>query len=205
MSSFIISLCGLYGLCELWINFRFTNTYSRNYIYHAKLLYLILFFVGIGSMYFHSELTEFAHWIDIVIISMILVFSLYCLSDNYNSLKIKFQYLLLFMVHLCFSLYIPSIHIFIQFITGFLIQYRITKKISSLNMNTNTNNYLLVKTKFDNIKYLFYASLICWIIDYFGCDFIKSFHSDFHTHWIFHILIGVVSYKIIDTFKYLYV
>ncbi len=53
--------------------------------------------------------------------------------------------------------------------------------------------------KYFNIKKYFGLSLFFWIIDYFLCKDIQPYH----THWIFHILIGYVSYQVITLLKYI--
>jgi hypothetical protein len=213
LSSFIMVFLGFYGIYK--INFTsvkniakkqdfgifpeiFTNDYAKT---NLNILYILLVLVGLGSVYFHWKLSLFAHWIDIIFISIILLYSQYNLSLNLNSniFKHKIKYLGLFLGHFITSIYIPQIHIFLLFGTGFvvknLIEYKIDKQIY-LSESTNSNE--LVK-KYMSIKKYFTIALVLWIIDYFGCKFI----GPYHVHWIFHILIGYVSYKIIGLNKYL--
>jgi hypothetical protein len=173
LSSLVITFLGMYGLLI-------------ETIFEYQILYTLLLLIGLGSAYFHSKLTEFSHWVDIIIISCILVFSLWCIDETKNIIK----YILLFILHLITSIFYPVIHVFILFITGFIVHYVISYKI-----NNNINQISL--NDYKTIKYLFYLSLICWIIDYACCYYINPFH----THWIFHILIGIVSYKIINLVK----
>lgn len=205
-SSFIMVGFGLYGLYN--VRYKFDKEYnliSTHVKTKLNVLYTLLSFVGLGSAFFHAHLSPFAHWIDIIFISLILVYSQYILSDSQyilsdsNKLLNKFRYIIFILIHIITSIYIPQFHIFLLFGTGFnikkSIEYRIDAKfnlIQSYNYNQLTNKYLLIK------KY-FVCALIFWIIDYFGCIFI----TPYHVHWIFHILIGIVSYKIIDFVRYL--
>ena len=94
------------------------------------------------------------------------------------------------------SIYIPQIHIFFLFGTGFSIKNRIENKIELYNLKSSDMDYKL-SNKYIMIKKLFILALGFWIMDYFGCSFI----SPYHIHWIFHILIGFVSYHIINFIK----
>jgi hypothetical protein len=98
-----------------------------------------------------------------------------------------------FLGHLLTSLYIPQIHIFIQFLTGFVLQNRIEYLLS---INSISDDKLM--KSYSKTKKIFIGALIFWLIDYTGCNFI----SPYHTHWIFHILIGLVSYRIIKLVNY---
>ena len=201
ISSLAISFFGFYGLYKLSLIQNIDIDISiTTYKYYSKILYLILILIGFGSVYFHWELSHFAHWIDIILISIILIFSNYCLELKYNCLTTKIKYLLIFIVHLISSLKIPSIHIFFQFITGFYIQKQIENKLILIKNNILNENYLNILNKYKKIKMYFILSLFLWILDYFFCEKIKLYH----THWIFHILIGYISYKIIDLIKFIY-
>ena len=156
ISSLAISLFGFYGLYKLS---KINDNRLLTYKYLAKILYTILIFIGFGSMYFHLELSEFSHWVDIILISLILIFSNYCLELNYNNILIKIKYLIIFFIHLFSSLKTPSMHIFLQFITGFYIQNQIENKIIML-INTIPNNiYLQIMNDYYKIKYYFMLGL----------------------------------------------
>jgi len=200
LSSFGMVFFGLYGIYK--INLESLSDNNKNYLNKKKIsiLYLLLVLVGFGSVYFHWELSPFAHWVDIIFISMILLYSQYLLSFNSNNIFLhKVKYLGLFLGHLVTSIYIPQIHIFLLFGSGFvvknLIEYKIDNKIFLTQSTTNSND--LVKN-YESIKKYFTLALVLWAIDYFGCKFI----TPYHTHWIFHILIGYVSYKTIELNKY---
>ena len=47
--------------------------------------------VGLGSVYFHSKMSEFSHWVDIIFISMTLLLSDYYIEKNRNNDN-KFYY-----------------------------------------------------------------------------------------------------------------
>jgi hypothetical protein len=177
ISSLIMSLFGLYGV-------------FISYKSQSKKLNLLLCLIGLGSAFFHYELSPFAHWIDIILISMILIYSLYCIDKSSNK---NIFYSLVFLGHLLTSLYIPQIHIFIQFLTGFVLQNRIEYLLS---INSISDDKLM--KSYSKTKKIFIGALIFWLIDYTGCNFI----SPYHTHWIFHILIGLVSYRIIKLVNY---
>lgn len=174
ISSIIMSLFGFYGI------------FVSNMLISKK-LNLLLCLIGLGSAYFHYELSPFAHWIDIILISIILIYVLYCVNNFPNK---KIFYLSVFVGHLFTSLYIPQIHIFIQFITGFIVQNKIEYLLSINFLSQNDN---LLQKNYSLTKKIFIGALIFWLIDYAGCNFISSYH----THWIFHILIGLVSYRVI--------
>jgi len=196
ISSFIISIFGIYGLYKLSL---LDNNKYYKYKYIARILYIMLILIGLSSVYFHSRLSIYSHWIDIILISLILVFSQYSLKNNFKEIKIKIKYFIFFIFHLILSIKIPSIHIFILFITGFHIQNEIKNKFIQLEFKNNCNNKILIN-KYNNVKIIFMFCILFWIIDYLGCNFIKPYH----THWIFHILIGLTSYKIINLFKIFY-
>ena len=232
-SSFIIVFFGLYGLYNINFNFNFntnmnantntnmnaninTNIYMINLIKtRSNILYLLETLIGFGSVYFHYELSPFAHWVDIIFISITLVYAQYILSSYYNpndlinkykykyKYEYKYKYIGIMLIHLITSIYIPQIHIFILFALGFniksLIEYKIINNIKKNNNNNNNNNNNEIMRKYWWIKKYFIFGLGFWIIDFFGCDFI----APFHTHWIFHIFIGLMTYKIIDLMKYL--
>ncbi len=202
LSSFIMVFFGLYGIYK--INFKShyqDNKHLKRSLINLNILYLLLVLVGLGSVYFHSELSPFAHWVDIIFISMILLYSQYILSWNLNIniLQHQIKYFGLLLGHFITSIYIPQVHIFLLFGAGFvvknLIEYKIDKEVY-LSKSSDSNK--LVKD-YNSVKKYFTLALIFWIIDYFGCRFI----TPYHVHWIFHILIGYVSYKIIGLNKYL--
>lgn len=197
ISSFIIIFFGIYGIYK---SLQEENIDSMIYNYYSKILYLLLILVGFGSAYFHWDLSLFAHWIDIILISIILIFSNYCLEKRFDLLSVKFKYFFIFIIHLCTSIKIPSLHIFIQFMTGFYIQSQIESKFSIIKTTMSNEIYIKTLNEYNNIKKLFIASLFFWILDYFVCKNIRLYH----THWIFHILIGLVSYKIIRLLKIMY-
>jgi hypothetical protein len=215
-SSLMISLFGLYGMCKIAYTDELAEIFKKHqdislkkeYIQESKLnryiLNFVLILVGFGSFYFHSELSEFAHWVDILFISMILILSDKYL-DNINLNKKRYIYYLFGVVHLITSILIPSIHIFLQYFTGFYIVTKINKLIKKLETKSQENYdvaqiCISVKKKYSNTKNVFYFSLIVWLIDYFLCFLIKPYHL----HWIFHIGIGWVAYSIIDLSKYLW-
>lgn len=189
VSSLIIVFLGLYGY---YIN-KFNNLKNK---IQLNILYILLTFVGLSSMFFHSYLSPYSHWVDIILISIILIYSQFVLS-NKNKLITKIKYLIMFMLHLYTSIILPQAHLFLLFSTGFLIKNTIENKI-----NLNYQNELRLNKKiileYLLIKKYFFIGLFFWIIDFFLCKFIKPYH----VHWIFHIFIGLVSYKIISLLKY---
>lgn len=198
LSSFAIVFFGLYGLYN--INYKSIKSVNKLITTEKKLqlniLYSLLAFIGFGSVFFHYELSQFAHWVDIICISIILIYSHYVLSSQKHKLTNKLKYFLLLIIHLVTSIYIPQIHIFFLFGTGFAIKNKIEDKIELYNL-TQFHIDSNLKNQYILIKKIFILSLVFWILDYFGCWFI----SPYHVHWIFHILIGLVSYKIINFVK----
>lgn len=217
-SSLAISLFGFLGIFKILYSDELVDifkkhqdiTIKKQYLLESKsnryMLNSILVLVGLGSFYFHSELSEFSHWVDISFISLILILSDRYLDNilNYDRKK-KYIYYLVGSIHLITSICIPSIHIFIQYATGYYLVKKIDRLINVLE-DESKKNYdinlitIRVKKKYQNIKILFLISVILWLIDYFGCIYINPFH----VHWIFHIGIGWVSYGIIDLSKYLW-
>lgn len=211
-SSLVISLFGILGIIKLFYYNELTDLLKKhsNILLKPKfsirsfnfrlLLNIVLFFIGIGSFLFHSKNSQFYHWIDIFFISLILILSEYQLDNMFRN-KIVLPYYFIGFIHLITSLMIPSMHIFIQFGTGFMIIKKINyHMIKFKNNNDIVQIYKKIEYKYNKTKIIFYFSLLCWIIDYFGCKFIQPLH----THWIFHIGIGWMSYLIIDLTKYLY-
>ena len=96
LSSFAIVFFGLYGLYK--INFAPGPGPVKTKIIVSpglNILYLLLVLIGLGSVYFHYELSPFAHWVDIIFISMILLYSQYILAwkPNINIFQHKIKYL----------------------------------------------------------------------------------------------------------------
>jgi len=230
LSSFVIVFFGLYGLYNINYNYIHKDNISINLIkskpnivhsqyiisykyikkenqvmnlikIKSNILYLLLTLIGFGSVYFHYELSPFAHWIDIIFISMILVYTQYILSLNFNSnvFMHKFKYIILMFGHFITSIYIPHIHIFLLFATGFIVKKLLEYKIDKSIYLIKTFNYNELIKKYWWIKKYFNIALVFWIIDFFGCSFI----TPYHVHWIFHIFIGLMAYKIIDLLKYI--
>lgn len=209
LSSLIILFFGLAGLYD--INCKYNNQnniltkniLTKNILTNNKnkcsnILYVLLCCIGLGSMYFHYELSKFAHWVDIIFISIMLVYSQYILLSKKNQLVKKMNYIYIMLVHIITSLYTPYFHVFLLFGTGFAIKKSIDNKIELYNLIKIYPNNIL-QQKYSMIKKYFCLGIILWIIDFFGCWFI----SPYHVHWLFHILIGLVSYKIIGLVKYL--
>ena len=199
ISSLIIVFFGLYGLYN--VNYRFLrpdNKLVGNEKIHSNILYSLLTCIGFGSMFFHSYLSPFAHWVDIIFISIMLVYSQYILSHERHKTINQLKYMCWMLIHLISSIYIPKIHIFLLFGTGFRIKNSIEHKIKLNYLSQSTMNDTL-QSDYWWIKKYFFTALLFWVIDYFGCRII----SPYHVHWIFHIFIGLVSYKIIGLIKYL--
>lgn len=215
-SSLVISLFGIIGIIKLYYFNDYNNLfkkYSDLTLKHKlvlrsvriiNILYNILILIGFGSLIFHGQMSQFAHWIDIAFISLILILSDYYL-DNLIENRIVLIHYIIGLFHLTTSIIMPSIHIFIQFATGFMIVKKINYHIKKLKDHGSDNYdieqiYFKIQNQYYKIKLVFYLSLIFWIIDYFGCRYINPLH----THWIFHIGIGWVGYSAIDLSKYLY-
>lgn len=203
ITSFFILLAGIYGIYKLtkidknylkknlYIN-EITDSTLKIYKNHSFNLYSLLCFVGIGSIYFHSKLSEFSHWVDIIFISLILLLSDYYLNKIDNKLD-KSYYIMLLIVHILSSIFAPSIHIFFLFITGINIKKKLNENLNRLENSIESSSFNKIEKKFNNISKLFLLSKLLWIIDYLGCEYINGYHL----HWIFHILIAIISYKII--------
>lgn len=199
LSSLFIVWFGLYGLYlsnykhsqnENYLNQKFISLAQLNILYGLQVC------IGLGSVFFHYHLSPFAHWIDIIFISIMLVYSLYVLSNNLNKIQNQSKYSIIMIIHFLTSIYIPHIHIFLLFGTGYIIKKRIDYKIE-LEYIVEPNYKLI--NKYWWIKKYFALSLGFWMLDYFGCFLI----TPYHVHWIFHILIGLVSYKSISLIRYL--
>ena len=78
------------------------------------------------------------------------------------------------------------------------MQNKITNNLNKLKNNFDDTvseiKYENICMEYNNIKTIFGFSLLYWVIDYFGCKFI----TPYHVHWIFHILIGITGFKIIN-------
>jgi hypothetical protein len=218
ISSFAITLFGLYGLYRLYKlynpdnldnqynRYNQYNQYKSKILLNSFVLYVLLSLIGLGSAYFHHDLSPFAHWVDIILISLILVYAQYMLTSKPYMPLHKTKYFFILLFHFVISILIPQLHIFLLFASGFEVKNLIKSKIDlmcliySCDSNNISKSNNLIK-KYNHISNFFCISLICWIIDYFGCWYI----SPYHTHWIFHILIGYVGYKIIDMVKDIYI
>lgn len=217
-SSLAISILGIFGIYKILYSDEMIDILKKHqdinienrYIEESKsnryMLNFVLILIGLGSYYFHAELSEFAHWTDIICISWILILSDKYLDNilNYGK-KIKYSYLFITFIHILSSLYIPSIHIFFQYATGYYLVTKINKLVKLLEIkgekNYDINQIVIsVKKKYLKIKIIFFLSVVIWIIDYFMCKYIHPYHI----HWIFHIGIGFVGYSTIDLSKYLW-
>lgn len=199
LSSIIIIFFGVYGLYN--INYKFVrqnNQLRKSQKIQSNILYGLLICIGFGSVFFHSHLSPFSHWVDIIFISIMLVYSQYILSPKKYKAINKLKYIIWILIHFVSSIYIPQIHIFLLFGNGFGIKNLIEHKIDLNYLTQYTYNDKLVY-EYWWIKKYFFLGLLFWVIDYFGCGFINPYH----VHWIFHIFIGLVSYKIIGLTKYL--
>lgn len=198
LSSIIMIFFGLYGLYN--VNYKFISPDNQllSQKIQSNILYSLLACIGGGSVFFHSHLSPFAHWVDIIFISIMLVYSQYILSPEKYKIINKLKFGIWMLIHLVSSIYIPQIHIFLLFGTGFGIKNSIEHKIDMNYLTQNTSKDKLV-FEYWWIKIYFFIALLFWAIDYFGCRFI----TPYHVHWIFHIFIGLVSYKIIELTKYL--
>lgn len=197
LSSIIMIFFGLYGLYN--VNYRFVkpdNQLVKSQKLQSNILYGLLACIGVGSVFFHSHLSPFAHWVDIIFISIMLVYSQFILSSQRYKTINKLKYAIWMLIHFVSSIYIPQIHLFLLFGTGFGIKNLIEYKI---DLNYLTQNTSELYSEYWWIKKYFFIALLFWVIDYFGCRFI----TPYHVHWIFHIFIGLVSYKIIGLTKYL--
>ena len=199
LSSIVIVFFGLYGLYN--VNYKFVrpdNQLAESEKFQSNILYGLLTCIGFGSVFFHSHLSPFAHWVDIIFISIMLVYSQYILSHDKHNIYNQIKYIGWMLIHVASSFYVPQIHIFLLFGTGFGIKNSIERKIDLNYLTQNASNDKLI-SEYWWIKKYFFLGLLFWIIDYFGCGFI----TPYHVHWIFHIFIGLVSYKIISLIKYL--
>ncbi len=216
ISSLAIVIFGFYGIMKVITDKEIQGIFKKNsdisiqkdFMTKSKssryILNIVLVLVGFGSMYFHSELSVFAHWVDIILISIILLLSEYYLDyiEKKPSLLIYYFFGIL---HLISSLFIPSLHIFIQYITGFLIVKKINSYMKKLKEKGESNYDIMtihkqIEKKYFHTKIIFLLTIILWVIDYFGCTFIHPYH----THWIFHFGIGLTAYRIIDMSKYMW-
>lgn len=217
-SSFVIISFGLYGLYNVCYRLvREDYLLSETIKSRSKILYTLLTFVGFSSLFFHSrqiqqiqqieqieqiEQSLFANWIDIIFISIILVYLQFILSNkkkNQNSFSNKLKYIFLMFVHFISSVYIPQIHLILLFGSGFVVYKLIKYKIDvETNFIQSSNSNHLINT-FWWVKKYFVATLIFWIIDYFWW----VFANPYNIHWILHILKGLVLYKIIDVVRYI--
>jgi hypothetical protein len=213
-SSFIFF--GLYGIYKLYNNtnpdtassstgYNFADTLENNKVKLQKIyniqinLYIILIIIGIFSIYFHATMSEFAHFVDIISISFILLLSMYYLeviTENNNVYK-NSKYIIMTLMHLLTCLLIPHIHIFLLIIIGFNIKKKLTRIIDDSPKKLVSKISLTNDFKF--IKKLFLITLFIWSLDYFGCNYLYGYHL----HFIFHILISYISYNVIHLIKYI--
>jgi len=201
ISSFCFIIFSIIGISELFnekelINISkkhrivFDNDKIKETIEQRIVLYIILIFIGIFSIYFHATMSAFSHFVDIISISVLIITSLYYItpSDKTNYKKIK--YILLFIFHLMMCLFLPSIEIFLQFIVGFYIKQisdlkikKICKTLEIKNIKEYSVLTEYLKNKYNNVKLIFLGSLLCWFPDYFLCKYLCGYH----THFIFQI------------------
>ncbi len=194
MSSLCFVILGVYGV-------------KSNTQFNKLILYYMLIIVGLLSAYYHAILSEFSHIMDIMSISMILSTSVYCIEKTSFNKKTEIEdfivglrYGIEMMIYSILAFISPSLHIIMEFYEGYKLKQLFEKRINDIKINKFLNDDEINKLykKYNICKWTFISSVILWMIDYFLCELLDGYHL----HWIFHILIAIMSYNLINLLDY---
>lgn len=196
MSSLIFVILGIYGV-------------KVNMQTNKLILYYMLIVVGILSAYYHAFMSELSHIMDIMSISMILSTSVYCIEKSELKIKkielnedfiIGIRYGIEMMIYTILAFISPSFHIIMEFYEGYRLKQIIENKINYLKLNKllNNNDLFNLILKYNICRWTFIISVILWMIDFFLCELLNGYHL----HWIFHIMIAIMSYNLISILDY---
>lgn len=185
-SSLIISLYGLYGIMKIYRYYR-----TDRYFWKEIFVFFNLFVVGLCSVYFHSTLSAFGHLLDIYSIACILSSAIFII-DHGSKLNLGISLILNAIV----CLLAPTLELLVLFVKGFYVKSRIDTLIESYDkIVVDEIDFKHAKSKYVTVQYMFVVAFIFWLIDFFLCKYLHGMHL----HFIFHILIGHVSFCAIDT------
>jgi len=170
-----------YVFCFFGIIIFMNNLIYSKRINYKKINYSILLFnIGLFSAYFHATLSEFGHIMDVMAIWFLLLYVDYILFKK--NMK---DIIIIILLNINISLIIPFLCIVLLFIYGFYI-------------NNKLNNSLINKNIYNTCKILFFISLVFWILDFHFCDYLQNNYMP--THFIFHIIIAFMAYKLSNIF-----
>jgi hypothetical protein len=195
MSSLVFVILGIYGV-------------KSNEQLNKIILYYILIAVGLLSAYYHAVISELSHIMDILSISMILSTSVYCIEKSSFNKKtqqedfiIGIRYGIEMLIYTILAFISPLFHIIMEFYEGYRLKQIVEKRIYDIKINKilNDNETNKLIQKYNICKWTFITSIILWMIDYFLCDLLNGYHL----HWIFHIMIAIMSYNLIELLDYI--
>ncbi len=171
VTSFVLSLVGLYGL------------YTSSTV--ATKFYLLLIFIGLASVYFHATLSFAGQLLDELGITLIMLIANYTMyvGDSIGLWLISIFGILQLIIQFTYSEY----NRFILFLYAILF---INKFWLALKSNDK-----MIKWYAHITVGLFVSSVVCWICDFYICE--KDSFLNFHGIW--HILIALTSYFTVET------
>jgi hypothetical protein len=170
ISSFLFCILGFIIIYNNMKNNMKNNKIRKN-IYGVLLVN-----VGIFSGYFHGTLSEFGHIMDIMAIWLIILYMDYVILKR----EIK-EVVIMILGNIIISMIIPILSIIILFTYGLYINRELKRVIKEVEL-------------YERCKKMFYVSIIFWIMDFIICDYLRENYMA--THYIFHIIIAIMAYKI---------
>lgn len=171
LTSLFISVVGLFGLC-----------YSSR---SARMFYLMLIFIGIASAYFHSTLSFAGQLLDELGITAMMLMANYTIyyNDNIGLNIISICGIIQLLIQFTYSKY----NRFVLFLYAILFINKFCVGLKAKDKKTKFYSYFSVG--------LFFASVVCWICDFYVCE--NNTFFNFHAIW--HIFIAFVAYFTIET------
>jgi alkaline ceramidase len=179
-------------IAEFWntisnIIFLIMGFYGIKYCRNNKLpsIYLYIFLtyilIGVFSAYFHATLTIYGQLLDEIGIYVTIILGL-CSYLNINILCIIPFILLLFIY--------PKYNPYMLFVLGFFSAYMVLTSFSKMNNLQKRFGVIIVAT--------FLISVFFWVFDR-----ICWYNGHIHTHFIFHVTIGLTGFMAIVFLDYI--
>lgn len=176
--------------------------YTAQVTSHINIVWVLMFVVGMGSVYFHATLSLFGQLIDeisilwVIIAGVALWFPKQYMPAMFHKNRKSFKLTMLFFAMICSLLCcaVPAINHIALFGFGAPATWLLVYHLSSCK--TSHVFHLGVRCCLTWI-----TALICWISDRAFCD-VWSWLKFPYMHCLWHILIAIASYTACVLFAY---